>query len=59
MQNCFVCSTNFSDCKIENVKEMKLQEVYDKIIVDYKLLKPNLNTMEGDIIYISGPESLE
>lgn len=59
LPDCFVCAMNFADFKMNNIKVMKLQQVYDKIKVDNDLLKPTLNTMEGDIIYISGPESLE
>ena len=38
---------------------MKLEDVYAKLKADYNLLSPTFLSVEGEIIYIAGPESLE
>ena len=58
LKDCFVCSANFADWKLENVKEMKLSALYSQLKTDHNLFSPSLLTMDGDIIYISSPPIL-
>lgn len=57
LSDCLVCC--ITNVKLTYKKDQKLNDLLEKIKLDNDLNKPGFNVLDGDIIYIPAPPSLE
>jgi len=57
LESCIVCKLNIQ--QLQYSKASKLSELVDKIKGQNNLLRPSISLVNGEILYISHPESLE